>query len=66
MKHIQVNSEKVTAKSEHLSDLLIELGYADAVVATAVNGDFVTQGNRVNIQINDGDRIEVLAPMQGG
>ncbi|ETX10306.1 sulfur carrier protein ThiS [Marinomonas ushuaiensis DSM 15871] len=66
MKHIQVNSEKVTAKSERLSDLLIELGYADAVVATAVNGDFVTQGNRANIQINDGDRIEVLAPMQGG
>jgi len=66
MKNIQVNSEKVTIKSERLSELLIELGYANAVVATAVNGDFVTQGNRANIQINDGDRIEVLAPMQGG
>ncbi|MFT2098731.1 sulfur carrier protein ThiS [Marinomonas sp. 2405UD66-6] len=66
MKHIQVNSETVTVKSEQLSDLLIELGYGDSVVATAVNGDFVAQGNRVNTQIKEGDRIEVLAPMQGG
>ncbi|MEP0072490.1 MAG: sulfur carrier protein ThiS [Marinomonas sp.] len=66
MKHIQVNSETVTVKSEQLSELLIELGYGDSVVATAVNGDFVAQGNRVNTQIKEGDRIEVLAPMQGG
>lgn len=66
MKQIQVNSETVTVKSEQLSDLLIELGYGDSVVATAVNGDFVAQGNRVNTQIKEGDRIEVLAPMQGG
>lgn len=66
MKHIQVNSETVTVKSEQLSDLLIELGYGDSVVATAVNGDFVAQGNRVNTHIKEGDRVEVLAPMQGG
>lgn len=66
MKHIQVNSETVTVKSEQLSELLIELGYGDSVVATAVNGDFVAQGNRANTHIKEGDRIEVLAPMQGG
>ncbi|MEO9274166.1 sulfur carrier protein ThiS [Marinomonas sp. 5E14-1] len=66
MKKIQVNSVDTTCQADSLLDLLIELGYADDVVATAVNGDFVAQGNRVNTHIKEGDRIEVLAPMQGG
>jgi sulfur carrier protein len=46
--------------------LLTELGYQDAVVSTAVNGEFVTTGARARTQLADGDRVEVLAPMQGG
>jgi sulfur carrier protein len=45
---------------------LQELGYAEAVVATAVNGEFVPVGARSNALLAEGDQLEVLAPMQGG
>jgi sulfur carrier protein len=35
-------------------------------VATALNGNFVTIGQRVTTTLSDGDQLEVLAPMQGG
>ena len=49
-----------------LDRLLTELGYQDAVVSTAVNGEFVPTGARVGTRLAEGDRVEVLAPMQGG
>jgi len=54
-----------TAGAE-LAALLEELGYGDAVVATAVNGEFVAAAARTRTQLSEGDRVEVLAPMQGG
>jgi len=35
------------------------------VVTTAVNGEFVAAGVRPRTRLADGDRVEVLAPMQG-
>lgn len=49
-----------------LAEALAELGYAGRIVATAVNGDFVPARNRAATALNEGDRIEVVAPMQGG
>ena len=49
-----------------LSAALQELGYGEAVVATAVNGEFVALGVRPRTRLAEGDRVEVLAPMQGG
>ena len=66
MKTIQLNSHDIESQSEHLAELLIEQGYGDSIVATAVNGEFVPQGNRASTQLQNGDRVEVLAPMQGG
>jgi len=48
-----------------LSAVLEELGYA-GVVATAVNGEFVPVGARPDTPLAEGDRLEVVAPMQGG
>jgi len=42
------------------------LGYGGAVVATAVNGEFVPTAARQTARLAEGDRVEVLAPMQGG
>ena len=56
--------QEVTAAT--LADALAELGYAGKVVATAVNGDFVASRLRETVQLAEGDRVEVLAPMQGG
>lgn len=49
-----------------LEKALQEFGYASAVVATAVNGEFVPVVARARLAVHDGDRVEVLAPMQGG
>jgi sulfur carrier protein len=45
---------------------LKELGYGDAVVATALNGVFVSVGSRPSARVSDADHLEILAPMQGG
>ena len=50
----------------HIARLLEENGYAGATIATAVNGEFVAAALRSNQHLENGDRIEVLAPMQGG
>ena len=49
-----------------LAAALRQLGYADAVVATALNGEFVPLELRPTTPIQERDRLEVLAPMQGG
>ena len=63
---IILNGEPREVTASRLDDLMEELGYAGAKVATAVNEDFVAVGARANITLTEGDRLEVLAPMQGG
>jgi sulfur carrier protein len=63
---ILVNGASREVRAAELSGALEELGYAGAVVATAVNGEFVAAAERQIARLADGDRIEVLAPMQGG
>ncbi|TCL00339.1 sulfur carrier protein [Shimia isoporae] len=54
---------ETTAKT--LDVLLAECGYSGRV-ATAINEDFVPAAARCKTDLHDGDRIEVVAPMQGG
>jgi sulfur carrier protein len=63
---ILVNGAWRETVAAELSTVLEELGYGEAVVATAVNGEFVAAGVRLRTRLADGDRVEVLAPMQGG
>ncbi|PRD43249.1 thiamine biosynthesis protein ThiS [Phyllobacterium phragmitis] len=49
-----------------LAAILAELDFADAVIATAVNGTFVSAPERAETPLRDGDQVEILAPMQGG
>ena len=49
-----------------LAGALDQLGFGGAVVATALNGEFVASAARGTITLSEGDRVEVLAPMQGG
>ena len=62
---IVLNGEAREVVAETLAALLEECGFSGRV-ATAVNEDFVPSSLRVGHQLNDGDRVEVLAPMQGG
>lgn len=62
---IVLNGEPREVRAEILSDLLDECGYSGRV-ATAVNEDFVPSGLRIAHELTEGDRVEVVAPMQGG
>ena len=61
-----LNGQPREVEAAALAEALAELGYAGKVVATAVNGDFVAARRRGAVRLAEGDRLEVLAPMQGG
>jgi sulfur carrier protein len=63
---ILVNGDWREMGAVDLATALAELGYGEAVVATAVNGEFVPASSRQGARLAEGDRIEVVAPMQGG
>lgn len=63
---IYVNGSWCESQASHVAGALLELGYGDAVVATALNGEFIPTNARSTTGLNEGDRLEVLAPMQGG
>lgn len=63
---IEVNGEPQDLTARSLAEALAELGLAEAVVATALNGDFVPRSERPRTPLRDGDRIEIVAPMKGG
>jgi sulfur carrier protein len=63
---IVVNGETRQVEATRLTDLLRELGFGEAKVATAINEAFVPVARRSDTRLNDGDRLEVVAPMQGG
>lgn len=61
-----VNGEAVRTRAATLDVMLAELGYGGRKVATALNGEFVAEGARAGTLLAAGDRIEILAPRQGG
>jgi sulfur carrier protein len=63
---ILVNNELREIAGPTLAEALDELGYAGAVIATAVNGDFTPVRSRPTLMLREGDRLELLAPMRGG
>ena len=63
---IVVNGDQVTTKAGTLAELLSELGLAGQRVATARNGDFVAEKDRVATRLDAGDRIEIVSPRHGG
>lgn len=63
---VSVNDEPIETAVIHLSDLLDELDYKGEWLATAVNAELVTAEERGSYQLQEGDRIEILSPMQGG
>jgi sulfur carrier protein len=64
--NVLVNGEMVRSHAASLAELIAELGYGDAKVATALNGEFVPERARAGTPIAPDDRIEIVAPRQGG
>ena len=61
-----VNGERHEIASRRSRGALAALDYDAAIVATALNGEFVPRRKREATPLHEGDRIEILAPRQGG
>ena len=64
--NILVNGEARNVEAATLAEILHALDFAEAKVATALNGEFVPARARAATPVKDGDRIEIVAPRQGG
>lgn len=63
---ITVNGEPREMQGRTLAELCAALGYGEAKIATALNGDFVPASKRTQTLLADNDRVEIVAPRQGG
>lgn len=63
---ILLNGERIMTDANSLDELCAKLGFADAKVATAVNGSFVAATARERTQLSEADEVEIVAPRQGG
>ena len=49
-----------------VADAIRDWGYEGQPIAVAYNDEFVPRGRYAAIQLQDGDRLEIVSPMQGG
>ncbi len=63
---ILLNGEAFATDAKTLDELCARLGFAEAKIATAVNGSFVAATARGMRLLTDADEIEIVAPRQGG
>jgi sulfur carrier protein len=63
---ILLNGERVETEAHTLAELVAGQGFAAAAVATAVNGDYVPREARAATLLAGGDKVEIVAPRQGG
>jgi len=63
---IVLNAEEHNTNVATLDRLLDSLDHESTSVATAVNGEFVPVAERNNCVLQEGDAVEIIAPMAGG
>ncbi|WP_455475671.1 sulfur carrier protein ThiS [Bartonella sp. B17] len=63
---IFVNGEIIETEVITLNLLLKKLGYEGEWLATAVNAEVIPINARSQFVLHEGDKIEILSPMQGG
>ena len=64
---ISVNGEEKTFETQTLTvqKLLEEMNFGSGI-AVALNEEFVLKTTYSKTNINDGDRLDILSPVQGG
>ncbi|MDA9556673.1 sulfur carrier protein ThiS [Vibrio sp.] len=63
--HIVINGDSVSFDETNLQHIIMNWG-AKPPYAVAVNGDFITELEYQKIQIQAGDRIDIVSPIFGG
>ena len=63
---ILLNGEPIATDARTLDELCAKLGFAEAKVATAVNGSLVAAAKRGLTPLAPKDEVEIVSPRQGG
>lgn len=64
---IYLNTEKILLDEvQSLDTILIKHGYVDQYFAVAINQHFIPRTQYANTFLKEGDKIEMVFPMQGG
>jgi sulfur carrier protein len=61
-----VNGQHTETDARTLADLVKARGFGETEVATALNGAFVPRSARAATLLRAGDKVEIVAPRQGG
>ncbi len=64
---IKLNGQKITLEDASSVRSVLDMnGYAGKIVAVARNGLFVPKTTYEQTMLENGDELEIVAPMQGG
>ncbi|MDB5591298.1 sulfur carrier protein ThiS [Enterovirga sp.] len=63
---VTVNGERAEIGSARIPELLAELGYEGGFLAVAVNREIVRRARWAEVEVTEGDEIEIVTPRQGG
>jgi sulfur carrier protein len=63
---LTVNGERKEVGGSTIPALLDELGYEGSFFAVAVNHEVVPRRRWAELDLADGDRVEIVTPRQGG
>lgn len=64
---LQLNGENKTLKAgSSITDAINDWQLVDRSFAVAVNDEFIPKSAYADVSLIEGDRIELLIPMQGG
>ncbi|TLM73923.1 sulfur carrier protein ThiS [Microbulbifer harenosus] len=65
---LMVNGEAITIQpgGKTVECLLQQLGYQGETFAVALNGDFVARDTYGEVALNEGDSVDIVAPVVGG
>jgi sulfur carrier protein len=64
---LQLNGERKTLTTgSTITDAIKSWQLLDGSFAVAVNDEFIPKSAYANVSLTEGDRVELLIPMQGG
>ena len=66
MRRVSLNGEWKEIDAVQLSDALAVWDYQNGKYAVAVNGEFVPRSQYDSLELQDGDTVDVVAPVGGG
>ena len=61
-----VNGERRETEARRIAALLAEMDFTGTQLAIAVNRGVVPRARWADVELNDGDAVEIISPRQGG